>query len=294
MRNAESRKDGYWPFVGRKEEPPLVYTYGEFPLPFFTRAVDIACAHAGLGPGQGTFCDLGSGAGRLVLWAAATREWQEVRGVEYLPSLHSAACAKLGEAQTMPGLLMTPPNRIVLREGSWDDPNLFHWSEIDVAFAYSTAFPADENEVLVELSRSLTPRLRAGCIVCTTDYKLADDGFELLEELIDANEGVGGDSVAYIYRKTSAGMSDTAVMGNKVEAQDRRVAELERLLASRDAEMAVLSQRTAALEQENQQLRQERDMLQAELGESERNMLSALRDWADETKYFKNGDGAGS
>ena len=43
MRNAASRKDGYWPFVSRKEEPPLDFTYGEFPLPLFNAAIDRAC-----------------------------------------------------------------------------------------------------------------------------------------------------------------------------------------------------------------------------------------------------------
>ena len=205
MRNAESRKDGYWPFVSQKKEPPLAFTYGEFPLPFFSKAVQKACVHAGLAAGEGTFCDLGSGAGRLVLWAAATRKWAKVMGVEYLKSLHEAACAKLDEANALPGLeFLTPRERIVLREGSWEDPNLFDWSQIDVAFAYSTAFPAEAG-VLVELSAALTPRLREGCIVCTTDYTLDPAGFELLEELVDENEGVGGDSVAYIYRKKTPG-----------------------------------------------------------------------------------------
>ena len=204
MRNAESRKDGYWPFVSQKKEPPLAFTYGEFPLPFFTKAVQKACVHAGLAAGEGTFCDLGSGAGRLVLWAAATRKWAKVMGVEYLKSLHEAACAKLDEANALPGLEFTPRERIVLREGSWEDPNLFDWSQVDVAFAYSTAFPAEAG-VLVELSAALTPRLREGCIVCTTDYTLDPAGFELLEELVDENEGVGGDSVAYIYRKKTPG-----------------------------------------------------------------------------------------
>ena len=54
-----------------------------------------------------------------------------------------ASKAKLSEANTLPGLeFQTPPERIMLREGSWDDPTLFDWSEVDVAFAYSTAFPA--------------------------------------------------------------------------------------------------------------------------------------------------------
>ena len=84
LRNAASRKDGYWPFVSRKEEPPQVLTYGEFPLPLFTQLVDRACSAAELGDSQesATLCDIGSGTGRLVLWAAATGRWKAVFGVE--------------------------------------------------------------------------------------------------------------------------------------------------------------------------------------------------------------------
>ena len=49
LRNAASRTDGYWPFIGRKEEPPLGLTYGEFPLPLFTSSIDRGCELAGLG-----------------------------------------------------------------------------------------------------------------------------------------------------------------------------------------------------------------------------------------------------
>ena len=78
LRNAASRTDGYWPFVGRKEEPPTQLTYGEFPLEFFTAAVDRAVALSGIDRTSATFCDIGSGAGRLVLWAAATLDSVDV------------------------------------------------------------------------------------------------------------------------------------------------------------------------------------------------------------------------
>ena len=286
MRNAASRKDGYWPFVGRKEEPPLELTYGEFPLPFFSKVMEKARAHAALGAGDGVFCDLGSGAGRLVIWAAAIDTWSEVRGVECLPSLHTAACTKLNEANALPELdLLTPSECIQLREGSWNDPDLFDWGQVDVAFAYSTAFPVNTDGVLAELSAALTPRLREGCIVCTTDYKLDAVGFKLLEEIVDANEGVGGDSVAYIYRKETPGLSADEVMDAKLEEQRERVGELEAQLAAREAEFDKLAKRAAALEVENHELRKERDALRSQLDDVEGEMLSALQDWAQESNY---------
>ena len=71
------------------EEPPLDFTYGEFPLPLFGRLVDRACELlAATQPGGSaalfddrsgiTLADLGSGAGRLALWAAATSAWKAV------------------------------------------------------------------------------------------------------------------------------------------------------------------------------------------------------------------------
>merc|ERR1740129_116982 len=123
QRKQASRADGYWKYVGAGEEPPLDFTYGEFPLPLFSRLVDRACELAGVDADRsGTiFADLGSGAGRLALWAAATSAWRRVVGIEYLPSLAAAASAKLDDARTTyPQLLRTADVRLV--QGSWDEP----------------------------------------------------------------------------------------------------------------------------------------------------------------------------
>ena len=173
LRNALSRKDGYWPFVSKKEKPPIALAYGEFPLPFFSAVLDRACAAARCSDrANATFCDIGSGAGRLVLWAAATSEWRSVRGVELLPGLHAAACEKLAAARATGGLLRTAD--VAMVRGSWEDGALLEWDAIDVAFAYTTAFPASADGVLDELGAALTPRLRAGCVVVTTDYSLGE------------------------------------------------------------------------------------------------------------------------
>ena len=39
------------------------------------------------------------------------------------------------------------------------------------------------------------------------------EGYELLDSLDGANEGTGGRSVAYVYRKTSEGPSDALKLG---------------------------------------------------------------------------------
>jgi hypothetical protein len=117
-RNGISRKDGYWSFVHRNEEPNPDFTYGEFPLPFFHRLIDRACELHGCGDDRRScsLIDLGSGAGRLALWAAATSAWRRVVGVEYLRSLASTAVEKLEEARAAcERHLVTLPAKIVER-----------------------------------------------------------------------------------------------------------------------------------------------------------------------------------
>jgi tRNA G46 methylase TrmB len=135
-RAAASRKDGYWPYVSKKVEPPKEFTYGEFPLPLFGELVDRAACYAAACPdgrrSDAEFLDLGSGAGRLVLAAAAmSNPWKRCRGVEYLPSLHLLAEEKLSQANNLPAFLQSD---VMLEESSWEAPGL-DLSNVDVAFA---------------------------------------------------------------------------------------------------------------------------------------------------------------
>jgi hypothetical protein len=289
LRNAASRTDGYWPFVSRKESPPKAFTYGEFPLPYFTRVTDRACELVGLDAADAVLCDLGSGAGRLVLWAAATRKWKEVRGVELLPSLHKAACEHRDEARLLLSLGLQTPS-ISLLEGSWDDADLMVWSEIDVAFAYATAFPHDGYDcdgVLTELSASLVPRLREGCIVCTTDYRMGD-GFELLETMVGENDGVGSVSTVYLHRKTVPGVRASEHLDARVDRMRARVSSLEAQLAESKARSEELTERIGIVEAERDALRVERDELAERIEDAEAASLLALKDWAAGTGYISD------
>ena len=72
------------------EQDRTELTYGEFDLDGFHHALD--CAVEGLPDlRRCTFCDLGSGAGRLVLAAAARYPWAKCVGIEALPELHHMA-----------------------------------------------------------------------------------------------------------------------------------------------------------------------------------------------------------
>lgn len=271
MRNAASRKDGYWPYVSRKEKPPTALVYGEFPLPFFHRVLERACMHGGYLDGnqrsEATFADLGSGTGRLVLWAAATEQWKRCVGVELLSSLHEAAVAKLTEAQSDScALSPLPTAEIELYEGSWEDDSLLAWSELDVCFAYTTAFDHGSDGRLHAFSEALAPTLRRGCIVCTTDYQLSPaSGFELLEQLDGPNEGVGGTSVAYIHRKVVGGRSEAQRQEQRADKLARRCEALEATLSERDGEITDLQARCRELEAERDALADAKEALEAEL-----------------------------
>ena len=137
-RIAAARKDGYWPYISKKQEPPPDFTYGEFPLPFFGELIDHAVVNYVAPDGDDgeraelEFLDLGSGAGRLVLAAAAmSKPWKRVRGVEFLTSLSSMAQDKLENGQEIPNFLTS---EVLLENCSWDAPHL-DLTTVDVAFA---------------------------------------------------------------------------------------------------------------------------------------------------------------
>lgn len=294
LRNAASRTDGYWPYVSNKEEPPIDYTYGEFPLAFFTKVVDRACAIAQITDrAESTFCDLGSGAGRLVLWAAATSRWKRCVGVEFLGSLHKVAVEKQQEAARLP--IEMPTAAVELIEGSWADEKLLPWSELDVVFSYTTALTYGKDLVLHDLTAAIAPNLRDGCIVCTTDYRLGD-GFEVVDEIEGENEGVGGTSVAFIHRKVSGGLTEAERQAMRADELQAKLEAAEAIVRERDAQLAELTEVCERLEAERDQLMVERDQLAEQFDDTEAEMLGALKSWAAETDYLNpsslsSGDG---
>lgn len=109
-RTALSRTDGYFPFLREGKDPPQEFTYGEFDFYFFASLLDAAFDHYQTDPRNQndsigaarntapqdwtnkTFCDIGSGTGRLVFAAAALHPgWKVCRGIELLPGIHEAA-----------------------------------------------------------------------------------------------------------------------------------------------------------------------------------------------------------
>jgi hypothetical protein len=211
-RLALSRKDGYWPFIQKGEEPPQEFVYGEFDLQFFVDTLQRAGRHLPKGNNGDSasiwkdkvFCDLGSGTGRLVLAAAAFHSWKVCRGVELLEGIHyeaveilrkccpiesytkdmpkefltsTATLSSFGEDGSTP--LLLPLSPIELRCGSFDDPYEF-FGDADLLFVFSTCM---ESRVLTNLARAIGRQCQPGCLVLTTEYKLPLGG--MLEPLDD-------------------------------------------------------------------------------------------------------------
>ena len=94
QRTALSRKDGYWPYIHKGDDPPQAFVYGEYDVGFLAQLLDRAQE---LSTAQEedwsdkVFVDMGSGTGRLVLAAAALHNWKLCRGIELLESIHLEA-----------------------------------------------------------------------------------------------------------------------------------------------------------------------------------------------------------
>jgi hypothetical protein len=209
VRNALSRKDGYWPYVQKGTTPPKQFTYGEFDFYFFAELLDRAVSwmsdtQRGEADNDGplpppVFCDLGSGTGRLVFAAAALHpEWQLCRGIELLPGISHSAVQILKELEMddqpnlddvaveprrddepqVRTLLVNDDNAVTKRIplapieftcGSFLDPYVY-FGDAGIIFAFSSCM--DANLVNNGLVQAIARQCQPGTIVITTDVEL--------------------------------------------------------------------------------------------------------------------------
>ena len=236
-RNAKSRTDGYWTYVKRGEQPPQELTYGEFDIDFFGMLLDKSWEyfvhdmetssttrddddltvghnhvhHIGIEsrPWENrTFCDIGSGAGRLVLTAAALHPgWALCRGIEILNGLHNMSVSiangcrrqKNADATEMQRLGVNDDDVFALRIlcnnssddaiqsntvagstkylplapleftcGSFTDPYEY-LGDIDCIFVFSSCMKPD---IVQDLSAAIGRQCKPGTIVITTEFPL--------------------------------------------------------------------------------------------------------------------------
>ena len=144
--------------------------YGEFPIDAFHRLVDAACE--GLETRECTFCDLGSGAGRLVVAAAMRRSWRRCVGIEALPELHALALARntlaAAAAAATHGLGSSGALALAPCSMRWlevtSENALDALGSVDVLFAFSTCF--DSANLAAVLAAGLRPSARVVTIDC--------------------------------------------------------------------------------------------------------------------------------
>lgn len=225
-RNARSRTDGYWKYVERGEEPPREFTYGEFDVDFFGMLLDRSWEHyleGEAGDDEGgadcstasawrnrTFIDIGSGAGRLVLTAAALHpEWRLCRGLEILEGLHNMStsiadrCRLDDEERQTLGVTNDNLHRILrIPHNDTEDTTTIYSSclplapvdfacgsftnpyeylgDVDCAFVFSSCMSPD---LVKDLSIAIGRQCKPGTIVITTETPLFLRGtVEPLEE----------------------------------------------------------------------------------------------------------------
>jgi len=220
------------------DDPRLTMTYAEFPLDSFDILLDAGLKHFHRynTDSQSTFrlVDIGSGLGRIVLYAAMSRgtsienqgkktngpvAWQ-IHGIECASLLHQRALllAQEGEKRGVFELIPSTTsddnnnnsinghNSFSLHLGPAQNFQNSILCNADLIFAYSTAFSAKtfspEMGALIldpEWSGFLGQRCQQGCVAITTDRALDPRcGWKLLERIEVGNPDVFG-SVGYIH-----------------------------------------------------------------------------------------------
>ena len=172
--------------------------YGEFDLELFSKLLEAARPSM-----QETFCDLGSGAGRLVLAAALLHPqlWKICIGLEVLSEHHEkarAAAKALALHEPPPSLA---PVSFVCADIFDDDEALRVLPTVDVLMAYSITWAA-ENGTLTALSALLGATLRDGARVITVELRLQSTP-RMLFTLVHAQTGWNeetGQTTGFVYR----------------------------------------------------------------------------------------------
>lgn len=218
------------------DDPRNEYTYGEFPFDSFDLLIDLAASHVVDEETTTTtttrkqMIDVGSGCGRLPLYAGLTRSDWDVTGIEIGHQLHSLAVgslqrginedlfrpiiddttASVDEAQisfyngnVLPGI-----DPYFQNTQSDNDTVQSILSQANLLFAYSTAWETDSDQsfnpelgamvLSSKWSQTLASTCQNGVVAVTTDRVLnPEHGWKLLDRMDVDNPSVWG-SVGYI------------------------------------------------------------------------------------------------
>lgn len=173
-----------------------VFTYGEIDFACIARVLYDLKVHCAL-PGGGSFYDLGSGTGKVVLAAALLHNFSSCRGVELLRGLHEVALGyKQAWDRAAESAVLNPRPSVEYALGSILEPRQlksdhssdtdcgceFNWpKDGDVVFANTHCFDPDMMMVLSTLAGGMKP---GSYFICTT-VKLDEEtsgGFRTVRE----------------------------------------------------------------------------------------------------------------
>ena len=197
-------------------DPRMFLTYGEFPLDSLDELLDLALPHVTTASGGICMLDVGSGCGRLALYAALTRGSSEqpwaVHGIEISPVLHDKAVQALSigyQGGYFLGQDSSAHSSILLHAGAAEE-----WKDVlakaNLVFAYSTAWPtsgfSEQWGAMIigqQWSGLLSESCPTGCVVVTTDRALDPKyGWELVDRRdVDNREVMGSTGYVHILRR---------------------------------------------------------------------------------------------
>jgi SAM-dependent methyltransferase len=140
---------------------------------------------------RGIFYDLGSGTGRAVFAAATLCEFEQIRGLEILQSLHQAALQILAKYKA---LQPTRASKIQLKRADILKSN---WDDGDVVFANSTCF----DEKLMKDIGNRGAMLKQGAYFITLTKPLNSPYFDLVNT--SQYRMSWGAATVYIQRRNS-------------------------------------------------------------------------------------------
>lgn len=187
------------------EREDQAMTYGEFDISFFSK---ILRRTAQLMPSGNNvhFCDVGSGAGRIVLATALLEpNWSTYSGIEVIPELDGLAKKTRSAAQSH---LSSDDNANGLErcefycEDMTSDAAADVLRRSDVIFCYSTCLTTDSDGLTVKmLSDALSSApVKDSAFVITVDTWLSDPPFTLLAEVKHHNDDINCVSTGFIWK----------------------------------------------------------------------------------------------
>eukprot|EP00746_Dinoflagellata_sp_MGD_P001690 gnl/MRDRNA2_/MRDRNA2_103208_c0_seq1.p1 gnl/MRDRNA2_/MRDRNA2_103208_c0~~gnl/MRDRNA2_/MRDRNA2_103208_c0_seq1.p1 ORF type:complete len:267 (+),score=63.34 gnl/MRDRNA2_/MRDRNA2_103208_c0_seq1:78-878(+) len=202
-------------------------TYAEVDIKTM-RVIVEKCASIGpLITGQGSFVDLGSGAGKAAMAAALIGPWAKVTGVEFLQGLHNVATKSVERLEAHPLHAEIPLPAVNFVKGDFADPRPSQsplkslGPECTCCFAVATMYQAPQLEAMTEIGKMMP----LNSFFVTYSQKLVKAGDEWQEVHKEQMDMGWGPATLFIFKKMpppeiEAEVSADAAAEESAEAAD--------------------------------------------------------------------------